>query len=282
MQYKISIYFIFSILLLLHSSVKAQSNDSVAVSAQSKEFSLKSITKCILKNEARIWSKPFKLKKRDLNYLLPAMAATGLLLYYDKSISTGIRKYNDNNIDVNTSSKIITQLGQGSNNLGIVAVFIAGGLIFNNHKATETGILSIEAMFHSGVVVLVAKTLSGRERPLVEEGNGHFDFLSDPKAGSSHHSFPSGHTISAWSMATVIATEYREVKWVPYTCYTLATAVGLSRIALSKHWPSDVLVGSLLGYAIGKMVVKNHQHCWHVTPFYSEKGNAGVSINTTF
>jgi PAP2 superfamily len=282
MQFKKSFYGLITLLFLFNSSSFAQSTDTLAETRNPREFCLRSIANSTLKDEARIWSKPFTLKKRDFNYLIPALAATGLVMYFDKPISKGFRNYNDENRDLNTYNKTITQFGQGCNNLGLAAVFVAGGLIFKDHRATETGILSAEALLHSGIVVFVGKTLSGRERPLVEEGNGNFDFLSDPNAGSSHHSFPSGHTISAWAMATVIATEYKDVKWVPYTCYTLATAVGVSRIALAKHWPSDVLVGSMLGYAIGRMVVKNHQHLWHVTPYYSEKGDAGVSINTRF
>ena len=262
--------------------VEIKLNDSIATGQNQKEFSIPSIAKCAMKDEVKIWSKPFTLKKKDFNYLIPALAATGLVMYFDKPISTEIRNYNNKNRDLNNYNQSITQLGQGSNNLGIAALFSIGGLLFKNHRALETGILSTEAIFHSGLVVFVAKTLAGRERPLVEEDNGHFDFLSEPNAGSSHHSFPSGHTISAWSIATVIATEYEDVKWVPYTCYTLATAVGVSRISLSKHWPSDVMVGSMLGYAIGRMVVKNHQHIWHVTPYYSGKGTSGVSVNTKF
>jgi hypothetical protein len=214
MQFKKSFYGLVSLVFLFSSSSFAQSNDSLAETRNPKEFCLRSIANSTLKDEAQIWTKPFTLKKRDFNYLLPALGAIGVVMYFDKPISTGLRNYNAENRDLNTYNKTITQFGQGCNNLGLAAAFVAGGLIFKDHRATETGILSAEALLHSGIVVCVAKTISGRERPLVEEGNGDFDFLSDPNAGSSHHSFPSGHTISAWAMATVIATEYKDVKWV--------------------------------------------------------------------
>ena len=67
-------------------------------------------------------------------------------------------------------------------------------------------------------------------------------------------------------MATVIAKEYRDKKWVGIASYGLASLVGLSRLGLDKHWASDVFVGSILGYAIGNFTFKQHQNAWHVFP----------------
>jgi hypothetical protein len=72
-------------------------------------------------------------------------------------------------------------------------------------------------------------------------------------------SFPSGHAISAWSVATVIAEEYGpRHPAVRYGAYALATAVGISRYTGRKHFLSDVLAGSAMGYGIGRYVY--HQH----------------------
>jgi membrane-associated phospholipid phosphatase len=67
--------------------------------------------------------------------------------------------------------------------------------------------------------------------------------------------FSSGHTIAAFSIATVVARRYRTRRWVPYFFYGLATLVGFSRLSLSAHFLSDVFVGGALGYSISRFAV---------------------------
>jgi membrane-associated phospholipid phosphatase len=81
-----------------------------------------------------------------------------------------------------------------------------------------------------------------------------------------YDSFPSGHTATAFSLATVVAMEYERTVWVPIVAYTVATGVGLSRVTLDKHWLSDVLVGGVIGHVIGRMVVRNHRRRYPVVP----------------
>ena len=52
--------------------------------------------------------------------------------------------------------------------------------------------------------------------------------------------FPSGHTIAAFSIATVFAERYHRHRWVPWTAYGLAGLIGFSRVTLQAHFPSDV------------------------------------------
>ena len=69
--------------------------------------------------------------------------------------------------------------------------------------------------------------------------------------------YPSGHTAYAFSIATVFATQYSDIKAVPIISYSLATLVGISRLTEHQHWSSDVFVGALSGYLCGKKVVAN-------------------------
>lgn len=67
--------------------------------------------------------------------------------------------------------------------------------------------------------------------------------------GSNRHSFPSGHTATAFLTATMLHKEYGLTRspWYSIGAYTAATATGLSRQLNNKHWLSDVMVGAGIG-----------------------------------
>jgi undecaprenyl-diphosphatase len=62
------------------------------------------------------------------------------------------------------------------------------------------------------------------------------------------HSFPSGHTAASFAAATALAMAYPSARPL---LFATASAVGLSRVHLGHHFPSDVLAGALLGTGIG-------------------------------
>ena len=61
----------------------------------------------------------------------------------------------------------------------------------------------------------------------------------------------------AWSSAAVIASEYNG-PMTKITAYTLATGLSLTRVLGQQHFPSDVLVGSAVGWLIGRYVYRKH------------------------
>lgn len=66
--------------------------------------------------------------------------------------------------------------------------------------------------------------------------------------GSDKHSFPSGHTATAFMTATMLNKEYGHISpLVGVGAYSVATATGLMRVTNNKHWLSDVLVGAGIG-----------------------------------
>jgi undecaprenyl-diphosphatase len=65
------------------------------------------------------------------------------------------------------------------------------------------------------------------------------------------HSFPSGHTASSFAAATALAIFYPKAAPV---AYTVATAVGVSRVHLGVHFPSDAAVGGVIGIGIGTFI----------------------------
>lgn len=95
----------------------------------------------------------------------------------------------------------------------------------------------------SGIVVDVIKVIAGRYRPseLFERGLYGFDFFHIERALTS---FPSGHTTTAFALAAAITYLWPKFS-IP--AWIFAIAVGISRIAITAHYPSDVLGGALTG-----------------------------------
>lgn len=66
--------------------------------------------------------------------------------------------------------------------------------------------------------------------------------------GSDDHSFPSGHTATAFMTATMLTKEYGDKSpWIGIGAYSVASATGLMRMANNKHWLSDVMTGAGIG-----------------------------------
>jgi membrane-associated phospholipid phosphatase len=91
-----------------------------------------------------------------------------------------------------------------------------------------------------------------RETPSQGDETGRF-WPHGTRTWPDGQSMPSGHSITAWSFAHVIANRYPS--WhTKLLVYGMATTVSVSRVLAREHFPSDVLVGSTLGYLIGGYV----------------------------
>jgi hypothetical protein len=148
------------------------------------------------------------------------------------------------------ASRIISYAGSIYGVSAGAASFYLIGRTTHNQRARETGILSAEAIIDSGIVVTVLKEITQRARPLTGKDRSKF-FVG----GSS---FPSGHSIEAWSVATVVAHEYHDQLAVQIAAYGIASAVSVSRFTGLHHYLSDVLVGSAMGYGVGRYVYHAH------------------------
>jgi hypothetical protein len=127
------------------------------------------------------------------------------------------------------------------------------GIKTQHHHARETGNLELEALTNAFLVYAPMQFIAARQRP--GEGNGHGDFL---RHSAMNTSFPGGHAMFTWTMATVLSHEYSQ-KWVQVAAYGSAFTVTLTRFLARDHWASDMWVGSALGIAIGARTF--HAHC---------------------
>lgn len=254
-----------------HDSVSAVSMDSIW------------LVKSFIKDEGRLWASPFKKPKKDVLFWIPVLVATGISIHYDEEIYEGFKDYQEKNDWVDQVSPVITLGGDGSVDMAICAGFYVGGLLFKNDKAMQTGLLSAQALAHAGLVVTVGKQFTSRKRPHGADEADHgkdkwhwfptgFREFTHGDARSEYDAFPSGHTISAWAVGTVIAKQYKDKKWVGAICYLAATGVGLSRITEDTHWLSDVILGAAMGYGIGRNMVRHHADTkWMLFPTTWEK-----------
>ena len=132
------------------------------------------------------------------------------------------------------------------------------GLARKDSKMRQTALLAGEAVADAEIVTTVLKDATSRLRPADVPPRGNFSDTWFEGGGSTlrgNGSFPSGHTIAAFSIATVIARRYGNHRWVPYAAYGMAAVVGFSRLSLSAHFLSDVFMGGALGYSISRFTV---------------------------
>ena len=139
------------------------------------------------------------------------------------------------------------------------AAFYIIGLARKDTYAQHTVLLAGEAVLDSEILTTVMKDIDRRFRPAAIPPNGDLSQSWFKETHGSYlggiGSFPSGHTIAAFSIATVFANRYPNPRWHVWLAYGLASLVGFSRVSRQSHFPSDVLAGAALGYAIAHYVV---------------------------
>jgi membrane-associated phospholipid phosphatase len=201
--------------------------------------------KNIFRDQRAIWTSPFHLSREDSRWLLPLGLSAATLVATDRYTAGAI----DNNDHLNISHDI-SRIGSIYGVGGIAAGFYLVGRATHNARARETGLLGGEALIDGGLVSVALKEVSQRPRPFVDDASGEFF--------DRGNSFPSGHSIAAWSLATVVAEEYHGRRAVRLAAYGLAASVSFARYTGRNHFLSDVLVGSAIGYGVGRYVYHTH------------------------
>ncbi|MDQ2744336.1 MAG: phosphatase PAP2 family protein [Chloroflexota bacterium] len=175
-------------------------------------------------------------------WLVPLAAATGVGIAMDHHTMASVVSHDAgfNHANVNASNVLV-----GGFIAAPVTLYGVGYLKGDEH-AREAGLLGGEALADGVVVEQGMKLIFWRERPAVNNARGHF-FQGSTGIDSS---FPSSHSVLAWSAASVMAEEYPS-RWAQVGIYTMATGVSLTRVMGQEHFPTDVLVGSAAGWLIG-------------------------------
>lgn len=202
----------------------------------------------VVQDQVGILASPSRTTTKDLFWLVPFGVATGVAIDYDAHAmrSLGVDPKREDHF--NTIS-----------NFGAIYVPVAAigtgyfvGNVTHNDLMRETAVLSTEAAVDSLIVDEGLKYAIERQRPNQGDGTGRF-WPDGLNGWPGDPSMPSGHSMVAWSIAHVIATQYNGPA-TKAVAYSLATTVSVSRVLARQHFPSDVLVGSVFGYLIGGYV----------------------------
>ncbi len=217
------------------------------------DVTIRAVPMNVLRDQGVIWTSPFHLKTRDLKVVIPLVLATGAAIATDKTTLRDVISLDPafNNDNTNASNVMIGGF------IAAPVIFYGVGHFQGNEHARETGLLGAEALIDGVVVEQGMKLIFWRERPYQDRGRGRF-FQSSVGVDSS---FPSSHSVLAWSAAAVIAGEYHN-PWTEALVYTGAAGISFTRLMGQQHFPSDVLVGSAAGWLVGHYVYK-HRHRFH-------------------
>jgi membrane-associated phospholipid phosphatase len=248
----------FSLVLAADPRARAQTTLPDAPKPQ-PDVTLRDTPLNLLHDQAAIWTSPAHVHTGDLEWMVPLAAVTGLTIATDRGAMTHVvsKDPNFNQTSLNASNALV-----GGFIAAPVALF-GWGAFRKSPRAREAGILSGEAMIDGVVVEQGMKLIFWRERPTVDNAKGKF-FQSSAGIDSS---FPSSHSVVAWSAAAVLVGEYPS-RLSQVLIYSAATGVSLTRVMGQQHFPTDVIVGSVAGWLVGHHVFRKHHK---ESPDYAEQ-----------
>lgn len=200
---------------------------------------------------------------RNLSLSLGAIALSTTL---DRSGDTFARQHGQN-----TVAKGLTKVG---NALPFVAFGLAGlAFLDDDPRLSRTGLAALQAGGIGAATGLGLKLAFGRSRPELNQGPAQFHAAG---SRSSDSSMPSIHNAMTWGVITPFAKEY-DMPWL----YGVAALTNMARITDRKHWVSDTVAGSLLGYWLGDIAWNHNRRDDRSGPQVS-LGNRNLAFGWTF
>jgi membrane-associated phospholipid phosphatase len=243
---------LFLVLSMLAPGLRAQDAQG---QDEGRPIGWKRVIPTIASDQKQIWTFPIRaVRGSHWAPVLGVMGVTAAAIAADPHSMPYFRRTNS----FHGFNSVFT--GQATH-LGMIvapATLYAVGLIRKDSYQQKTALLAGVAVADTAILTVVMKGVTSRLRPVEIPVSGDFDHTWFKSKGSrlrGRGSFPSGHTIAAFSVATVVSRRYPHHRWIPYVAYGLASVVGFSRVTLSSHFPSDVFLGAALGYSISRYSV---------------------------
>jgi membrane-associated phospholipid phosphatase len=218
--------------------------DEVSADISMPPVSLESLPRNLFVDQKKLVIAPFHMTYSQWQWAVPIGFATAALLATDTAV--------ERRVPLNPAT---VSHAQTASNAGVAALAGVGagmylwGYATNRDQPRETGLLAGEAGIDALIDAEALKYIFGRERPFTGDNRGRFF-----QGGVS---FPSVHASVSWAIASVIAHEYPGLL-TQALAYGAATGIGAARIIGHQHFATDVLVGSALGWYLGREVFQTH------------------------
>jgi membrane-associated phospholipid phosphatase len=194
------------------------------------------------KKESKPQTKRFTEQLSSRQLILGTLALTAASFSLDIYMRQASRKQRYDSFDwwFDRTNRI------GENDIIARTLIISGisGLMLRDRKLQQATLNSMRSLLIAKPATSLVKQVFGRSRPRVERGNMHFA-PSMAKETSNYRAFSSGHTASAWALVTPYAEAYS--RWL----YILPFSTGIARMYKDRHWASDVVAGTILGFFTG-------------------------------
>lgn len=191
-----------------------------------------------------------------------------LNLIYSESQSQGFRDLERQELNTGIDVKLFRNINNSRNKFSntvipitdksvlplsiLLPVGLAGISRYNGYYYDENSAALIMVSELTGLGVTAGlKYLVKRDRPYVSLKDVYFRKDNSP---TDRYSFPSGHTTTAFSIATSLTLRYPDKPAVIAVSYLYAALIGYGRIYLGVHYPSDVLGGMVIGSGSAALV----------------------------
>jgi membrane-associated phospholipid phosphatase len=147
---------------------------------------------------------------------------------------------------------------------GLFALCLVALLFYS--KKRQQALSMLYAFLISGIAVQIIKNLVSAPRPRLFFEAGQYLHFIDGVSLANNSSFPSGHTATAFGIATVLILMLKNKTWQPHILIA-AVLVGYSRIYLAQHFLLDVMIGAVIGCTSG------------IAAFYLAKNIKGIKLS---
>lgn len=245
------------------------------------EESVTEAAKAVIEDARALVTAPLRMTGEDWLKVGAGAAVVGGFVAADHSIQDWVDRNNKSATGkkvadgFNTFGNPVTMAGV---NVGVIAIGLANQSYGGGSWIKEAGLVGLEA---EGFAVVAAELLSnatGRARP--EKHQGATDFR--PFSGNT--SFGSSHAAASFAVAAVFADRFDPA--IGWLSYGVAAAVAASRVYTDKHFSSDVIVGGLIGWGMGKFISRQHAadpDDWQIRPLTMDQGvGTGLMIGKRF
>ncbi len=194
-------------------------------------------------DQKRIWTSPFRMSSRQAWTLaVPLVAGTVALKSVDRSMVDAL----PGTAAQRNWSRRVSLAGS----MAGLAAATAGTAAYGHYAAkpafSHLGRDAALALASGLAVTYAIKGATWRERPDAPGSRGSFYSGGD--------SFPSGHALTSFAVATAVAAHPGAPKWLRVALLSTAAAISISRATGYRHWPSDVYFGAFSGVLIGRSI----------------------------